>query len=123
MEHRPKKLQALQSIRIVPGQSALCPACQATDETIEHLYSCPEPSVSAVLDAEFHSFKTKLSKGAPNEILDGILVGIHWHVFLDLTCCLPHLIEVNSNNPVAEAYHSQSEIGWDSQLCGHVSIK
>ena len=74
-------------------------------------------------DAEFHSFKTKLSKGAPNEILGAILVGICRHVFLDLTCCLPHSVEGTSNNPVAEAYNSQPEIRWGSLLRGCVSIK
>lgn len=114
IEYQCSKLQVLQTI-------SLCPACQTHNETTQHIYLCPEPSIALVREVALVALQTSLQKHAPPIIIDMLILGIRLisNQSSDISPA-SSTIESLEEGPLLEAYHSQSDLGWDALLRGHV---
>lgn len=88
-----------------------------------HVYSCPEASVSEVREKAFESFTSLLAKVTPPAIINIIQLGIRHNVFSPAlgTPKWPNIYwDLGS---LQGALLFQSDIGWESLLCGHVRMQ
>jgi len=87
------------------------------------IYSCAEPAVMGVWAASLTSFSLGLVKVAPPALVEVIIQGIRNRLCLPLNGVPEwpsHYWEATHSQQVVA---SQSDIGWDSLLRGHISNK
>jgi hypothetical protein len=103
------------------GESNLCPICNVTPESIDHLYKCEHPSAVANFQDKLASFKRSLRLKTPNEIVEHIITGnTHWH-----SNFTPRSPTIGSRLPALQklnqAFEAQSELGWAAFLRDRIS--
>jgi hypothetical protein len=101
------------------GKPDLCPCCQLSPETIQHMLTCSSPKVTAFRSRQQDILWKNLALlNTPPLVLEGI----KWGIMNQGSSSLEK--SPSSSDPlVVEAYHHQTSLGWEAFLRGRISNK
>jgi len=99
------------------GKPDLCPCCQNSPETIQHMLTCSSPEVTAFRSRQQDILWRNLALiNTPSLVLEAIKLGI-----LSQENSSPEQLPPSSDPLVVEAVHHQTSLGWEAFLRGRIS--
>jgi len=103
----------------------LCPLCEISEETFEHVLTCSDARASNHRDEQLQQLKRSLGvNGTPTVIINYIMQGFqHWINPISSTSRAPTYSSVNGPEVLlTAAYHEQfHELGWHQCSLGRIS--
>jgi hypothetical protein len=103
----------------------LCPLCEISEETFEHVLTCSDARASNHRDEQLQQLKRSLGvNGTPTVIINSIMQGFqHWINPISSTSRAPTYSSVNGPEVLlTAAYHEQfHELGWHQCSLGRIS--
>jgi hypothetical protein len=109
------------------GHTSNCPCCNSTEETFNHIFTCPNVEVVTNRQEALTRLKDALISGkTPEKLIDALLHGLQsWTGRLagDNICPLYRGTVLPDDIALVQAFHEQTAIGWDHLLRGRISQK
>ncbi len=105
------------------GETDNCPICQASKETVEHVYRCQHPAAIEQRAEIVQQLLHNLAPTTPVMVLDTIKSGLHQWVSTDFRTEFRSPTEGSKLLAFAElarAFQAQGELGWDAFVRGQI---
>jgi hypothetical protein len=105
------------------GETDNCPICQASKETVEHVFRCKHPAASKQRAEIVQQFLNTLAPTTLAMVLDTIKSGLHQWASSEFRTEF-HSPTEGSKLPafakLTRAFQAQSELGWDAFVRGQI---